>query len=378
VEEVLDTYDAMLLLNGIETVGTKKFLHIREVFHGDIGKIFHESPETLRDFYKFSPKSIERITSPEIFFDLAEEKRRMEDFEVRFLYHGSEFYPESLRDFSDAPIGIYVRGEIPPMGKCISIVGSRQCTFYGEKIAQELAYELASLGYCIVSGLAIGIDMAAHCGALRANGKTLAVLPGGIDRIYPKENQSLYEKIYQNGTLLSESRFGRNLEKWSFRQRNRIISGLSVATIVVETPLCGGSMISAESAKKQGRLLMAIPGPINSQLSKGCHRLIQEGAILIGGVEDVIAAIQSPHYQKQVDLIPVEGNILRGRNCQKIPVELDATESKIWEILCAGSQSIDELANHIGCDTLHCAQMVQMMTVCGYLERDTAGMVSLR
>lgn len=199
-------------------------------------------------------------------------------------------YPSRLRNIYDAPILLYGKGAMPLFDEeaAIAVVGTRKCSPYGIHCAEMLGYEMAKQGALVVSGLAKGIDAAALKGALRAGGFTAAVLGCGVDVIYPPENRRLYEDIAATGVLLSEYPPGSTPDGWHFPERNRIMSGLSVAAVVVEAPEKSGALITANTALEQGREVFAVPGPIDSVFSAGCNRLIREGAGLVTGGWDVL------------------------------------------------------------------------------------------
>ena len=190
-------------------------------------------------------------------------------------------YPRLLKEIHDPPIGLYRKGVYDFAQPCVAIVGSRRTTLYGQSVAKKLAADLARLGFCIVSGLARGIDTAAHEGALSVGGKTAAVLGCGIDIVYPPENLALYRRIEAEGAILSEFPFGRRADRQSFPMRNRVVAGIAEAVVVVETDVSGGSMITARFAGEQGRLIFAVPGRIDQNTSAGCHQLIRDGATLL-------------------------------------------------------------------------------------------------
>ena len=171
---------------------------------------------------------------------------------------------------------------------CIAVVGSRRTTLYGQSVAKKLGSDLARLGFCVVSGLARGIDTAAHEGALSVGGKTAAVLGCGIDIVYPPENLDLYRRIVETGAVLSEFPFGRKADKQTFPMRNRVVAGISEAVVVVESDVQGGAMITARFAGEQGRLIYAVPGRIDQPTSHGCHQLIRDGATLFTGIDDIL------------------------------------------------------------------------------------------
>ncbi len=198
-------------------------------------------------------------------------------------------YPEPLRAIPDAPPVLYLRGEyIEKDTLALAIVGTRRATSYGRRIAQQFAGELGRLGFTIVSGLAEGIDTAAHRGALKANARTIAVLGSGFARLYPQSNQKLLEEIVSQGCALTEFAPDVAPERWTFPQRNRIISGLSRGVLVVEAPEDSGALITARWALEHNREVFAVPGSILSESHRGCHKLIKDGAKLVASVTDIL------------------------------------------------------------------------------------------
>ena len=192
-------------------------------------------------------------------------------------------YPSRLREIYNAPLLLYGKGAMPLFDDeaAVTVVGTRDRTPYGVQVAEELGYELAKQGAVVVSGLAKGIDAAAHRGALRAGGFTAAILGCGVDVVYPAENRRLYEDILATGVILSEYPPGTRPEGWHFPERNRIMSGLSLATVVVEADRDSGALITARAALEQGRDVFAVPGPIHAPQSRGCNELIRDGAGLV-------------------------------------------------------------------------------------------------
>ena len=208
---------------------------------------------------------------------------------VRLITFDDPSYPERLREIPDPPVILYVNGELPVKNeKTISIVGTRRPTPYGRKVAEYLAGELARDGWIIISGMARGIDGIAHKKALESGGKSVGVLGCGIDIIYPGEHQELFDNITRNGAIVSEFPPGTPPEKYNFPRRNRIISGISWGTLVIEAAEGSGSLITAHFALDQGREVFAVPGNISSKMSKGTNRLIKEGAKIVEDVQDIM------------------------------------------------------------------------------------------
>ena len=212
---------------------------------------------------------------------------------ARLVLWGEAEYPEPLAAVPGAPAALYVAGNVAALNAPqLAMVGARKASPLGRAIARDLAGTLTQLGLIITSGLAAGIDAASHEGALRAGGGTVAVLGTGLDRIYPAENAGLAARIRATGALVSEFPPRTGPQRQHFPRRNRIISGLTLGTLVIEAAAGSGSLITADHALEQGREVLAVPGSIRSPLSRGCHKLIREGAHLVEGAPDVLAALQ--------------------------------------------------------------------------------------
>jgi DNA processing protein len=216
------------------------------------------------------------------------ELRRLEGDGLKVLTYADGDYPEQLRTISDPPPALFVRGTLPAGSQYVAIVGTRRASSYGRTVAARLAAGMARAGVVVVSGLARGVDAAAHRGALEAGGRTVAVLGCGPDVVYPREHAALRDEIVASGALVTEFPPGTPPEPWHFPVRNRIISGLSRAVVVVEAGEKSGALITADLALEQGRDVLAVPGHITSPLSRGPNRLIKQGARLVEGPEDVL------------------------------------------------------------------------------------------
>ena len=218
--------------------------------------------------------------------------------EIRILKIGDKNYPKLLKKIKNAPEVIYYRGELNPGDQCFAIVGTRRFSSYGKQVALEIAGDLAETGLTIVSGLAPGIDTFAHTAAVERRKRTIAVLGTGLDEksIYPQSNLKLAQRILETGgCLISEYPPGTRGTQFTFPKRNRIISGLSLGILVVEAKERSGALITAEWAKKQGRKIFAIPGPIHSLNSRGCHYLIKQGAKLVERANDILKELNLPY-----------------------------------------------------------------------------------
>ncbi len=210
-------------------------------------------------------------------------------------------YPQLLLEINDPPPFLYAKGNLALLNQAsIAIVGSRNASVQGEKNAEAFAEGLCHHGLCVVSGLALGIDGAAHRGALKANGATIAVVGTGLDIVYPAKHRHLAHQIVEHGLIISEFALGTPSKPQNFPKRNRIISGLSLGCLVVEANLQSGSQITARLAGEQGREVFAIPGSIHSPMSKGCHQLIKQGAKLVDDLQDIVEelGLSRPHKQQ--------------------------------------------------------------------------------
>ena len=318
-----DTSDSLLLLNSIKGLGPVTYRNLLERFGSDPSAILAAPKSELRTVRGVGEKIIDSLTSKNHAAWLSKERENLSKRRVFFL--GKDSYPPLLNEIYDPPIGLYVGGQIPS-GPYISIVGTRSPTLYGLGFVRKLAGQLAEMGFCIVSGMARGIDTAVHEGALDVQGKTLAFLGSGIDVVYPPENLGLYKKILEQGGVASEFPFGRKPDRYTFPKRNRLVAGSSVATLVIESASSGGSLITAQFAADEGRTVFALPGRVDQPSSAGCHRLIRDGATLLRGAKDIVeelgpllpafentSSVTSPYKQefKPLDLSNEERGILR-------------------------------------------------------------------
>jgi DNA processing protein len=226
-------------------------------------------------------------------FDAALARRRCDERSIAAICRCNRRYPARLRDLRDAPAVLHVAGDVARFerwvaGDCVSIVGARRATPYGIERARALARGIASVGVCVVSGLALGVDSAAHLGALEAGGSTVAVLAGGPERAYPASKRHLHRRLIAAGAVVSEMPPGTVARRWGFPARNRIIAALSQLTVVVEAGARSGSLITAMQALDLGRDVAAVPGLVTSPLAAGANGLIADGARLVRGPEDVI------------------------------------------------------------------------------------------
>ena len=284
--------EACLAINMIPKVGPVRLRKLLQVF-GDAPSILRAPVDRLAAVDGISFEIACGIAAWETLVDLPAERARMAEAGIEVLTARSEAYPSLLRTIHDPPIVLYVWGELKPTdSQAIGVVGSRQSSFYGLETAKKLSYQLAYAGLTVISGLARGIDTAAHQGALAAKGRTVAVLGCGLSQIYPPENFALAERIADgSGAVISEFPMGVTPDRTTFPMRNRIISGCSLGVLVVEAGLKSGALISAGQAADQGRTVFAVPGPIDRPGSQGTNRLIQQGAKLVMDSADILEEI---------------------------------------------------------------------------------------
>lgn len=274
---------------------------------------------------------------------------------ISFVTLEDETYPEKLRQIPDAPYALYIKGRLPDENqKRIAIVGARMCSEYGRAVAVRLAKSLAARGICVVSGMARGIDTAGHTGALEADGITCAVLGCGVDICYPKSNEQLYHNILERGCILSEYPPGTQPLPTLFPQRNRIISGLSDAVVVVEAKARSGSLITADQALEQGRDVYAVPGRIYDTLSAGCNGLIRQGAGMISSIEDFV---------KELDVSEI--NEYRQEKLENLLLEKE--ESLVYSCVDLRPRNVEELLQKTKLSMPVLAQILAQLQQKGYI-----------
>ncbi|MBN2133554.1 MAG: DNA-processing protein DprA [Sedimentisphaerales bacterium] len=283
--------DKWLRLIRADGVGPVTFVRLLKRF-GSVDAALGASVAGLAKVAGIGFKTAERIAASRDRFEAEAELERAEKLGVWLVHMEDARYPTVLKQIYDPPPVLYVKGTLGREDNLgIAIVGSRRCSLYGQEQASRLAHLLAAAGITIVSGLARGIDSAAHQGALAAEGRTLAVQGCGLAQAYPPENRKLFELISGSGACLSELPLQYEPLAENFPTRNRIIAGLSLGTIVIEAGLRSGALITAKTALDSNREVMAVPGKVDSPLSKGPHRLLKDGARLVESVEDVMEAL---------------------------------------------------------------------------------------
>lgn len=289
----MEPLEALVALNLIPGVGPVRTRHLLDRFGGDPVAILRASRAELESVPGLGAAQAEAITAWRTTVDLDGEMRRIAGSGVSVLAITDPGYPTLLRQIYDPPPVLYVKGRLVPEDfQGVALVGSRLTSPYGMEVARKLAHQLAYTGVTVVSGGARGADTAAHQGALAAQGRTVAVLGTGIDRVYPPENRGLFERIAERGALVTQFAFGRNADRGTFPARNRIVAGMTLGTVVVEAGLSSGALITADMANDEGRQVFAVPGRIDNPRSRGCHDLIKKGAKLCEGIEDILGEFE--------------------------------------------------------------------------------------
>ncbi|TSJ77280.1 DNA-processing protein DprA [Rariglobus hedericola] len=348
---------AFLVLNALPNIGPITLTRLLAELGDDPRAVFAAGAQRLEEVRGVGPAISGTIAGWAEHFDLAREEERMAQADTDFVTQRDGYYPRLLREIDSAPIGLYRKGPYDFSQPSVAIVGSRRTTLYGQSVAKKLGADLARMGFCVVSGLARGIDTAAHEGALSVGGKTAAVLGNGIDIIYPAENLNLYRQIAETGAVLSEFPFTRRADKQSFAMRNRIVAGICDAVVVVESDVAGGSMITARFAGEQGRLIFAVPGRIDQATSAGCHQLIRDGATLLTGVDDILSELNYLDGLRP-SAIPEKttgGTALAASN-------LTAEEQKVYACFSGGAMvSIDAITGQTGLPTSQLSATLMML-----------------
>ncbi len=278
----------LILLNMVEGIGCIRLKALLDEF-GDPRNIFKAPVNKLKSIEGIGVHAAESIRNAHSDYDIGKEIELIRGAGVEIVTLFDKEYPESLKTIYDPPILLYLKGVRGSGDKLsVSIVGSRKCTYYGLNMAEKIASELVGHKIVIVSGLARGIDTAAHKGALKNNGRTIAVLGNGLSSVYPAENKNLAERISRNGLLVSEFPMETGPLRYNFPKRNRIISGMSRALLVVEAAKRSGALITADFALEQGRDVFAIPGMADRYSSNGTNALIKQGAKLVESADDIL------------------------------------------------------------------------------------------
>ena len=344
--------------NIVRGIGPARFQTLLDHF-GDLHSAWEATADQLRAA-GLDGRALKELLGTRQKLDLDVEVARLEKAGVRVLTWQSPDYPDRLRNIYHPPPVLYLRGSLAPADEwAVAVVGTRRATVYGKEATRHIAGELARAGVTVISGLARGIDTAAHQAALDAGGRTIAVLGSGVDVVYPAENRRLVQRILGQGAVLSEYALGRPPEAGNFPPRNRVISGLSLGVVVVEAGERSGALITADYAAEQGRDVFAVPGNMFNRASRGCNRLIQQGAKLVLSVEDILEELNLTMVAQQLELQAV--------------VPENETESLVLNFLSSQPLHVDELVRQTGLPTSEVSSTLALMELKGMV-RQVSGM----
>jgi DNA processing protein len=357
-----------LRLSLVPGVGPRTRKALLERF-GTPAAVLRAAPCELREIHGVGPKLLRKIVAAGEEIDAEVEIALCREHGITILTDADPRYPELLRQIPDPPGVLFLRGELKPQdGLAIAIVGTRHPTQYGLRQAGRLAASLARAGLTIISGLARGIDGAAHRGALEAGGRTLAVLASGVLNIYPPEHEKLAAEVAAQGALVSEAPPRGEPLAGAFPQRNRLISGMALGAIIVEAADRSGALITARHAMEQGREVFAVPGRIEDRTSRGCHRLIRDGAKLIESADDVLEELgplfkATPREDGQLIHHPAE-------------LLLNEIEQQVLSAIGSDTTSIDELVARTGLPVPQVLSTISVLEVRHVIRRLSGTMVA--
>jgi DNA processing protein len=345
--------------NRVYGVGPAKVRALIDHF-GDLETAWRADQSDLKEA-GLDRRSIENLLATRAKIDLDQEIERVEQAGARIVIWDDADYPPSLKNLPDAPPVLYIKGQLTTADRewTVAIVGTRRATAYGRQVTEMLATDLVHNGITIVSGLARGIDAYAHEAALKAGGRSLGVLACGIDQVYPPEHAKLAARLVEHGALLTEAPYGSPPEGGNFPARNRIISGLSLGTIVVEAGETSGALITSDRALEQGREVFAVPGQIFAKSSLGTHRLLKEGATLVTSAQDVLEALNLKMVVAHTEARAV--------------IPEDPTEAKLFVLLSNDPTHIDYLVRESGLPVAQVSSTLALMELKGMI-RQIAGM----
>lgn len=329
-----------LLLAMLPGIGPRTLTALVDAF-GSPAKVLAASGPELACVPGVGPKLIHAIRTATHHVDVDSIIQWCDQHQARLVCQESDGYPAMLDDLTDRPPVLFMRGAVVADDEiAVAIVGTRHATAYGLKQAEHLAHSLARAGVTVVSGMARGIDAAAHEGALRGGGRTIAVLGSGLGEIYPSEHQGLAEAIAADGAVISEYPPYAKPRGGMFPQRNRLIAGLALATLVVEAPDRSGALITARLAAEQNREVLAVPGPVTSRASRGCNQLIRDGAKLVQTVDDILEELGPVRQTVQTE----SGHQVRSG----AELKLNEIERQVLDAIDATSTPIDQVIDNSG------------------------------
>ncbi len=344
--------------NKVPGIGSKRLRALIHAF-GDVEAAWHADEKDLAAV-GLDQRSLKNLLSARRTLDLDAELARLEETDIQVLTWDDPEYPANLKRIESPPPVLYVRGALSLEDEwAVAVVGTRRATSYDQEVTRKITAGLVQAGTTIVSGLARGVDAIAHQTALEMGGRTLAVLGHGLDRIYPPEHRQLAQKIVQQGALISEQPLGTRPESRNFPARNRIISGLSLAVLVVACPWNSGAIITAKHGLEQGREVFAVPGGILSRNSEGPNRLIKEGATLVTSANDILDALNLSQAAQYVDA--------------RLTLPEDPQEAHLLQFLSSEPRHVDVLGREAQMPVSQVSSLLAMMELKG-LVRSVGGM----
>jgi DNA processing protein len=370
-----DNLKYWIALKSIAGIGNAAFFALFDRF-GSVEAVFSASAGELTTTPGISKKSATAIAGFKGWVKIQRDLDIIDKASIKIITYPDELYPANLINVYDRPAFLYVRGNLKKDDINIAIVGSRLASTYGKYTTERISRELAHKGTTIVSGMARGIDSAAHRGALAAQGRTIAVLGNGLDVVYPPENKKLFDAIVENGAVISEFPLGTPPRSNNFPARNRIISGMSYGVLVVEAGEKSGSLITARLALEQGRDVFAVPGNIDTSVSRGTNKLIKQGAKLIENADDILEEI-FPQLEKTkaLDALPCA-------KAQAEPVKryenLNQTEKKIINFISGKLIHVDELISATGLSPADMLSALMSMELKGHVIQHPGKFFSLK
>ena len=352
-------YAPWIALSRVKGLGCVSFKKLAAHF-GDPTRALAASEAELAEIQGLDRDIIQGLRSFREWDDAHQELRRVVDAGARIVRFNDPDYPFRLRMIADPPPFLYVKGELRAAEeKAIAVVGSRSLSEYGRRVARDLCCDLASLGFTIVSGMARGIDGAAHETALSAGGRTVAVLGSGVDVAYPSEHEKLYQRIIENGAVISELPLGTRPLAFNFPARNRLISGLSLGVVVVEATEKSGSLITAALALEQGREVFAVPGEVGASRSRGTHRLIRQGAKLVESAADIVEEIAPQLLKRNGGFVDEPKRAL--------PQNAGADAQKVFGLFQERTLQIDEVIEASGLAPSRVSEILLELELQGFL-----------
>jgi len=344
--------------NLVRGIGPTRLRALLDYF-GGVERAWHAPSEELRSA-GLDRRSLESLLAARSALDLDHELERIASAGAHALTWADDGYPSLLREIHDPPPVLYVKGEITPEDAwAVAVVGTRRASTYGREVTRRLSGTLARSGVTIVSGLARGVDAEAHRAALEAGGRTIAVLGCGVDRVYPPEYRKLAAQIVEHGALVSDYPLGTPPEGSNFPPRNRIISGLSLGVLIVEAGVRSGALITADFAAEQGRDVFAVPGSILARGNEGTNALIQDGAKVVLGPEDILEELNLTMVAEQVEARQV--------------LPADETEAALLARISSDPTHVDELQQQVGLPIAQVTSTLALMELKGMV-RQVGGM----